>query len=136
MSVKTVSLAFDIWAFFLFAASVVVLLGIEFKRRSRLSLEEFMLKPETPGNANSADSGGSGTFWTLQQYDDVGGNAWFALLEHDTAGVLRGWTGYRPELDALARILNVTPRELPPTTAQEFFMRTNISVLRPIVGKT
>jgi hypothetical protein len=85
---------------------------------------------------NSEDKGDTGTFWTLQQYDDISGKAWYALLEQDAAGVLRGWTGYRPEVEALARILKITPRELPPTTSEEFFSRTNISALRPIVRKT
>lgn len=136
MNVSIVALVFDIWALFLVAVIVVLVLVIEYKRRSRLSLEERLLKHESPRFANSVDNGCSGTFWTLQQYDDIGSKAWFALLEHDATGVLRGWTGYRPELDSLARILNITPRELPPTTAAEFFIRTNLSVLRPIVGKT
>jgi hypothetical protein len=135
MSVTTVALAFDIWALFLVAVAVVLFLVAKHNRRSQLSLEEYLVKDEGHGVGNTGDNGDAGTFWTLQQYDDIGGKAWYALLEHDDAGVLRGWTGYRREMDALARTLNITLRELPPTTAQEFFMRTNISVLRPVVAK-
>lgn len=132
MSVNTVALMFDIWAAFLVAVVLVLFLVTQYKRRSQLSLEERQLILERQGIANDDAK----TFWTLQQYDEISGNAWHALLEHDAAGVLRGWTGYRAELDSLARILNVTPRELPPTTPLGFFSRTNISVLRPFVGKT
>jgi hypothetical protein len=96
-----------------------------------LSLEERPLKHENHSIASNDDK----TVWTLQQYDSISGKAWYALLEQDAAGVRRGWTGYRPELEALARILNITPRELPPTTSEEFFIRTNIAALRHAVRK-
>jgi hypothetical protein len=54
-------------------------------------------------------------------------------LKQDAVGVLRGRTGYRPELEALARTLKIMPEELPPTTSQEFFLRKNMSVLRLLV---
>jgi hypothetical protein len=74
---------------------------------------------------------GEHAVWTLQQFDEVNGEPWCALLLCDRAGIVRGWTGYRPEIAALARIFNITPQELPPTTAQDFFLRTNITSLRP-----
>jgi hypothetical protein len=74
-------------------------------------------------------------FWTLQQYDEINGKPWCALLEQHAIGVRRGWTGYRPKLEELARMLKITPEELPPTTSREFFLRTNMFALRPLVPR-
>ena len=129
MDVNTDALIFGIWAVlavFRVAVVLVLFLVIEYKWRLRVSLEKRLLKHE-----NHSIAGSDKTSWTLQQFDNLNGKPWCALLQHDAAGVLRGWTGYRPELEALARILNITPRELPVTTSEEFFIRTSISALRP-----
>jgi len=134
MSVNVAALAFGLWSLFLLVA-LAALTVLGYRRRTRLYPDEHLLKYERCSTGNSEDKASTATFWTLQQYDEISGKPWYALLEYDSAGVFRGWTGYRPELEALARILNITPHELPPTTAQEFFIRTNISALRPIVRK-
>jgi hypothetical protein len=132
MSVNAAAISFDSLALSSVAVILVLFLITEYKRRSRLSLEERLLKRENASNGSNDDK--TKTFWTLQQYDEIRGKPWYALLEQDDAGIVRGWTGYRPELEALSRILNITSQELPPTTAQEFFIRTNISTLRPIAA--
>jgi hypothetical protein len=131
MDVQTAVLAFVILA----AASALMILATDLadrKARARSSIEERLLKYEAR-ETRSSDDPPRPAVWTLQQYDELSGKPWYALLEQDAEGIRRGWTGYRPELENLARILNVSPEELPPTTAQEFFERTNITGLRPVV---
>lgn len=61
--------------------------------------------------------------WTLQQFTTLPGGPWLALQEQDDAGIMRQFTGYRHELEAIARQLRVTPQELEPITEQEFLSR-------------
>jgi hypothetical protein len=61
--------------------------------------------------------------WTLQQFATIAGHPWFALQRHSDAGVEQQFTGYRHEMEALAKQLGVQPEELPPTTAEEFLER-------------
>ncbi len=121
----------DLWNLAsLLVAVTVPLFILEYKRQRRLYLEERLLKHERHRIDGSDGKGNEGAFWTLQQYDEIGGQPWYALLEQNADGVLRGWTGHRRELESLAKILNVAPQELPPTTSEEFFLLTNISALR------
>jgi|SRR5271165_3081036 len=129
MDVTTVALILGIWASLLVAIAAPFI-ALAYKRR-QLWLEERLLKHERHYSDSSEGQGRCGAFWTLQQYDEIDGQPWYALLEQDGNGVLRGWTGYRQELEALMKILNVAPQELPPTTSKEFFLLTNISALRP-----
>jgi hypothetical protein len=131
MDVQIAALVFVILA----AASALMILAIDLadrKARARSSIEERLLKYEALETRSSHDPPPA-VVWTLQQYDQMNGKPWCALLEQDAGGIRRGWTGYIPELENLARFLNVRPEELPPTTAQEFFERTNITGLRPVV---
>jgi hypothetical protein len=61
--------------------------------------------------------------WTLQQFTTVAGKPWYALHEQTDAGVERGFTGYRYEMDELAARLGIVPEELEPTTEEEYFSR-------------
>jgi hypothetical protein len=126
MDPATPPLTFGLLALFSVAATVVA--AILLYKRPVSFIDERPLNHQGDGIAGSDKP-----FWTLQQFDNLNGKPWCALLQHAAAGVLRGWTGYRPELEALARILNITPRELPVTTSEEFFIRAAISALRPPV---
>jgi hypothetical protein len=131
MDVQTAALAIVIVE----VASALLILAIdpaEKKSRARSTIEERLLKYEAR-ETRGGDDPPSAVVWTLQPYDELSGKPWCALLEQDAGGIRRAWTGYRSELENLARFLNVSPEELPPTTAHEFVVRTNISGLRPVV---
>jgi hypothetical protein len=79
------------------------------------------------------ETGASPDLWTLQEFDTVRGEAWCALLLQNVAGkIVRGCTGTRSTLKALSRTLRISPRELPRTTREEFFLRMNPAVLRAL----
>lgn len=131
MDVQTAALAFVILA----AGTTLMILAIDLaegKARARSAIEERLLKYEAR-ETRSGDGPPPAVVWTLQQYDELSGKPWYALLEQDAGGIRRGWAGCRPELENLAKFLNVIPEELPTTTPQEFFERTNITGLRPVV---
>ena len=69
------------------------------------------------------DNEPQGKRWTLQQFCTIARRPWYALQEQTDAGIVRQFTGYRHELETLARQMNITPEELPPITEQEFFRR-------------
>jgi hypothetical protein len=62
--------------------------------------------------------------WTFQEFTDIAGRPWFALSEENDAGVVRQFTGYRREMDALAAPLGIVPEELAPIEEGEFFARS------------
>ena len=65
----------------------------------------------------------NGTHWTLQQFTTIAGHPWFALQQHNDAGIISQFTGYRHEVDAMCSKHGITPEELDPITEQEFFDR-------------
>ena len=67
----------------------------------------------------------AGSFWTLQEFIRMGSNAWYALQKHTESGIERQYTGFKHEMDNLARAMGVTPKSLPPTTEQHFWRTYN-----------
>jgi hypothetical protein len=63
------------------------------------------------------------SFWTLQAFATVAGRSWYALQRQSDAGIERQYTGYAPELQALAARLGIQPEELGAATEEEFFRR-------------
>ncbi|MGO9440888.1 MAG: hypothetical protein ACLPXM_10125 [Terriglobales bacterium] len=63
------------------------------------------------------------TIWTVQQFTTIAGHPWFALQQHNDAGILCQFTGYRHEIDALIARLAIVPEELSPLAEEDFFAR-------------
>jgi hypothetical protein len=63
------------------------------------------------------------TLWTVQQFATVCGQPWFALQKQNDGGVEWCFTGYRHEVDELARKLGVRPVELGPIAEDEYYRR-------------
>lgn len=68
-------------------------------------------------------TGGPRRYWALQQFTTANGKPWYALQLHTEAGIERQVVGYRFQMDDLCRQLGITPKELPPTTEEEFSSR-------------
>lgn len=66
----------------------------------------------------------AGFFWTLQEFARVGRSPWYALRQHTKTGIERQYTGFKHEMETLAKALGIVPRLLPETTEARFWSST------------
>jgi hypothetical protein len=75
------------------------------------------------GRVDKPDSGGEGTYWTVQQFATIAGKPWYALQQREGDHAIQQFTGNRDEINRLCGKFRITPRALEPVTEEEFFSR-------------